>query len=79
MNTMWYLCDSIYISNISSMMIVLEYFTCSNHLHRILGKEHNRVNSQPRVFVSILMRYESSHVNRSLDVEHVRNQLIIVH
>jgi hypothetical protein len=45
----------------------------------ILGKENIRVNSQPRVFIPILMWYESIHVNRRFDVEHGREHLIIDH
>jgi hypothetical protein len=44
--------------------ILLKYFTCSNDLHPNLGKSHNKVNAQPRVFIPILMLYESNHVNR---------------
>ena len=41
-----------------------------------LGKVDIRVNTQPRVFLLILMRYESNHVNICSDVEHGRNHLI---
>jgi len=74
------LCDIIYISKISSMMIILKYFTFSNDIHHILRKAHNRVSPQPRVFVPILKWYEYySHVNKCLDVEHGRNHLITSH
>ena len=43
---------------------------------RNLGKAYIKVITQPRVFIPILIWYESNHVNRCLDVEHGRNHLI---
>ena len=43
---------------------------------RSLGKAYIKVITQPRVFLPILMWYDSNHVNRCPDVEHGRNHLI---
>jgi hypothetical protein len=43
---------------------------------RNLGKVDIRVNTQPKVFLPILIWYESNHVNRCFDVEHGRDHLI---
>jgi hypothetical protein len=48
------LCDNIYINEIANMVVILESCTYSNGLHCSLGKVHNRMSAQPRVFVMIL-------------------------
>ena len=73
------LCDNIYIIEISNMVVILESFTYSSDLHHIFGKAHKILSSQPRVFIMILKWYDSSHVNKWLDVEHGRDHLIIGH
>jgi hypothetical protein len=47
------LCDNIYISEISNMVVIMESLAYSNDLYHSLGKENKRVSSQPRVFILI--------------------------
>ena len=55
----------------NNICVIVQEKLCHN-----LGKVHIRVITQPKVFLSIPMWYESSHVNRCLDVEHGINHLI---
>jgi hypothetical protein len=73
------LCDNIYINEIANMMVILKSTTYSNDLQRSMGKTYNRVSAKPRAIILIPKQSDSIHLNRWLDVEQGRNDLITNH
>jgi hypothetical protein len=63
-------------TNTKWIYVTIYVFFVQQKLLRSLGKAYIKVISQPRVFLPILIWYDSNHVNGCPGVEHGINHLI---